>query len=288
MRTPVGSRCRRAPCPTQRLGRSASARPPSRAPAQPPRARCWLPRGATHRASRPRALPTHWSPPSSVRSTDAARTALCARQRTIDLDVRLRPTTRCTTPAEAALAVIKRDGDTESPVAPKGRAAACPAVEVLDVDRPTSSSRTRGPSTSSGGSTSPSSAPTASVLVDTGDAPTSGVPPGPAVQILDGGALRTSFRTARTVSATSSAAPPDSGTPQLAAAMSRRSLRPPRTWRGPPEYPSRGSIEVGLPEVGAEHLVLDVAGCDAALDQGGAHGVHERHRPAEVVGGVGG
>src|SRR3712207_8224089 len=41
--------------------------------------------------------------------------------------------------------------------------------------------------------------------------------------------------------------------------------------------------EVGLPQVRPEHLVLDVLGPDAPLDQGAAHRLHERQRTAQVV-----
>ena len=45
----------------------------------------------------------------------------------------------------------------------------------------------------------------------------------------------------------------------------------------------RGHVEVGLPQVGAEDLVLDVPGCDAPLEQGAADRLHEGQRSAQVV-----
>src|SRR5688500_6826500 len=44
--------------------------------------------------------------------------------------------------------------------------------------------------------------------------------------------------------------------------------------------------QVRLPEVGAEDLVLDVAGGDPAIDERAPDGLHERQGAAEVVAGV--
>src|SRR5215210_3561936 len=45
-------------------------------------------------------------------------------------------------------------------------------------------------------------------------------------------------------------------------------------------------LEVGLPEVRPEHLVLDVPRGHPAVDQGAPDPLHERQRAAQVVGGA--
>src|SRR4051812_6236861 len=42
-------------------------------------------------------------------------------------------------------------------------------------------------------------------------------------------------------------------------------------------------VQVGLPQVWPEHLVLDVLWCDTPFEQPAADGLHERQRTAEVV-----